>query len=247
MRRGWIHIAGRRNFFVPASIDGAQVGDGDFTLQLASRFECVGGLGGILIGHGTNITVRIEERSPAAVLFAEVFLVEPYEAYLGRSDESGRETNLAGIPYGTELVFKVKVSDFVTTSPHGIWDYFSGPASRNPDGVIHATMTCDGTNGGTLSFEDLYGGGDFSYNDVVIHVEPYDGDDFTLPDRYFSLNSINGVNIGTGDFTLLNRVFSPNSINGVNAGTGDFTLIQMAFTPNSINGVQVGSGNFTLS
>jgi hypothetical protein len=49
--------------------------------------------------------------------------------------------------------------------------YFSGPASGNPDGVIHvahAEWAADATipvNGTLVGFEDLFGGGDLDYDD----------------------------------------------------------------------------------
>ncbi|WP_259782460.1 VCBS domain-containing protein [Aestuariispira ectoiniformans] len=45
--------------------------------------------------------------------------------------------------------------------------YFSGDGSLNPDGMVHVNIGDDGQ----ISFEDLYGGGDSDFNDVVMGSE----------------------------------------------------------------------------
>lgn len=69
-------------------------------------------------------------------------------------------------PYtvGTELVFAIDVQN---TGDH--WQ--SGPSSRNADGVAHVAVTYEGSCSWLIGFEDLYGGGDLDYNDVVFRVE----------------------------------------------------------------------------
>jgi hypothetical protein len=64
-----------------------------------------------------------------------------------------------GIAVGQELIIGIRVvSD-------GNRQYFLGPGSRNPDGVIHGAI--DTTGGVVVSFEDWFGGGDLDYNDAI--------------------------------------------------------------------------------
>jgi hypothetical protein len=64
---------------------------------------------------------------------------------------------------GTELVFATQV---VTTGDH--WQ--SGPGTRNRDGVVHGAATYEGGCAWLIGFEDLDGGGDLDYNDIVMEV-----------------------------------------------------------------------------
>jgi hypothetical protein len=71
----------------------------------------------------------------------------------------GTTFNLGSFAPGTELEFRL----FVTNTQN---NFFSGPASRNPDGVAHARVQSDWMPITTLvSFEDLFNG-PFNYNDL---------------------------------------------------------------------------------
>ena len=64
-----------------------------------------------------------------------------------------------GFAVGDELVFGIFV---INTN----FDYFMGPASRNPDNVIHAGVDMISANTFIVGFEDLFNGGDLDYNDM---------------------------------------------------------------------------------
>ncbi|MHB8079583.1 MAG: PKD domain-containing protein [Candidatus Krumholzibacteriia bacterium] len=71
----------------------------------------------------------------------------------------GTQVVLGTFPVGTELYFRLHVRNTG-------YDFYSGPASRNPDGYAHARVQAEWQPGTTLaSFEDLYNG-PFSYNDL---------------------------------------------------------------------------------
>jgi hypothetical protein len=71
----------------------------------------------------------------------------------------GSTFNLGSFAPGTELEFRL----FVTNTGN---NFFSGPASRNPDNTAHARVQSDWEPITTLvSFEDLFGG-PFDYNDL---------------------------------------------------------------------------------
>lgn len=70
-----------------------------------------------------------------------------------------------GVAVGQELIFGIRI-----VQPPTNVEYFMGPAARNPDGVLHATV--DGPKvlapyglGYEVGFEDLFGGGDQDYDD----------------------------------------------------------------------------------
>jgi hypothetical protein len=71
----------------------------------------------------------------------------------------GSMVNLGSFSIGTELIFRLHVRNTG-------YDFYSGDASRNPDGYAHARVQQNWQPGVTLvSFEDLYNG-PFVYNDL---------------------------------------------------------------------------------
>lgn len=71
----------------------------------------------------------------------------------------GTTMDLGSFAVGTELIFELRVRD-------SGYSYFTGAASRNPDGHVHARVQQNWQPGVTLvSFEDLYNGS-FDYNDL---------------------------------------------------------------------------------
>jgi hypothetical protein len=71
----------------------------------------------------------------------------------------GSTRNLGSFADGAELVFKLVVE---TTGNV----FYTGSASRNPDGLVHARLE-DATGQVMVGFEDLFGGGDLDYDDLV--------------------------------------------------------------------------------
>jgi hypothetical protein len=71
----------------------------------------------------------------------------------------GTSVNLGSFAANTELVFGIKVLNTGHT-------FYTGAGSRNPDGIAHATVDFD-MSPAVVGFEDLYGGGDRDYNDLV--------------------------------------------------------------------------------
>lgn len=73
--------------------------------------------------------------------------------------------DLGSFAIGTELIFRLHVNNTG-------YDFFTGPASRNPDSNAHARVQSTGlpspefaSNESLVSFEDLYNG-PFDYNDL---------------------------------------------------------------------------------
>ena len=87
-----------------------------------------------------------------------LFIVDAWQDPVG--------TSLAFGPYAmdSEVIFGIDVQN---TGLH--WQ--SGPGSRNSDGVVHVSITYEGGCSWVIGFEDLEGGGDLDFNDVVLRVQ----------------------------------------------------------------------------
>lgn len=128
-------------------------------------------------GYAENPAARIittDSNTPVTVTFVEsdtayqdeLWLDSPESTMLIQAwqDPVGTVRTLGPYAAESELIFGVEVYD---TGMH--WQ--SGPASRNSDGVVHVSVTYEGACAWLIGFEDLTGGGDLDYNDVVLRVE----------------------------------------------------------------------------
>jgi hypothetical protein len=117
-------------------------------------------LGGQLFGTGGEVTVEV---LPATSGFtSELRLCQPGEPqqFLALDSDVGSVVTVGTFPAGVELVFCIFVRNTGQT-------YYMGPASRNPDNVLHATVDATGPGAAIVGFEDLFGGGDRDYDDNV--------------------------------------------------------------------------------
>ncbi len=87
--------------------------------------------------------------------------------YQGRQrTQTGYAVNLGSFDVGTELIFRLFVSNRGNS-------FFTGDASRNADGVAHAlatTQSSDGMLTTKVGFEDIFNGGDMDFNDLKFGV-----------------------------------------------------------------------------
>lgn len=121
------------------------------------------GLGGQLYATGGPITITVLPHSAQAT--SELWLFGASATNLGATNrDTGRVVTLPPLPAGTELVFGIVVRD-------GGGAFKLGPNDRNPDGVVHATTAPAAGGGVVVGFEDLRGGGDQDYNDLVFLFE----------------------------------------------------------------------------
>jgi hypothetical protein len=87
----------------------------------------------------------------------------------------GSTVNLGTFAAGTELLFRLHVNNTG-------YDYFTGPASRNPDQQIHARVEDNFAPNTTLvSFEDLFNG-PFDYNDLSFSFSNTNNGSTTAPE-----------------------------------------------------------------
>ncbi len=114
-------------------------------------------LGGEIFANGGTVTVEILPKS--ASFTDHLFLDPPPGAGpalpIATNNDVGSIFNLGSFAAGTELVFGIKVED-TEFSPPGttLFEYRMGPASRNPDGVIHETVDFVDASTAIVSFED---------------------------------------------------------------------------------------------
>ncbi len=80
------------------------------------------------------------------------------------SETPGATAILGPYEEGTELLFAAYVHNTGDT-------WYTGPASRNGDGVVHGATTYEGNCSWIVGFEDLPGGGDLDFNDVIFRVQ----------------------------------------------------------------------------
>lgn len=128
-------------------------------------------------GYTANPAARIvttDDVTPVTVTFVSsdssyddtLYLDAPATTLLVNAwaDAPGTLSTLGPFPAESELIFGITIQD---TGEH--WQ--SGPASRNADGVEHIAVTYEGGCSWLIGFEDLTGGGDLDYNDVVLRVQ----------------------------------------------------------------------------
>jgi hypothetical protein len=90
--------------------------------------------------------------------------------------QPGDSVNLGTFTAGSELILEMKpLQQTWRNIPLANWVYVNGSGTSNPDGVIHAYITDYTADTGAPSipagvfvgFEDLFGGGDEDYNDLM--------------------------------------------------------------------------------
>jgi hypothetical protein len=125
-----------------------------------------------LIATGGDVVVTFV--SNGAGYTSELFLDGPFGNNFGAifnnaTTSMGATMNLGAFAAGTELVFRLLVQQTGDL-------FYTGPAIRNLDGIVHAMMQ-DAAGQVIVGFEDLFGGGDFDYDDLVFaftNVSPAD-------------------------------------------------------------------------
>ncbi len=115
-------------------------------------------LGGQIFANGGTVTVEILPKS--ASFTDHLFLDPPPGAGpaspIATNNDVGSIFNLGSFAAGTELVFGITADDTDFGGGPGptFFEYRMGPASRNPDGVIHATVNFLDASTADVAFED---------------------------------------------------------------------------------------------
>ncbi|GJL51942.1 MAG: hypothetical protein NPIRA01_31690 [Nitrospirales bacterium] len=134
----------------------ALIGCGIFLFPGNSMATSVLG-GNIVVQHDGNVTATFQGSNAGYTS----------SLYLGNTkifttnQASGSTFNLGNFTAGTALNFRLEVHNTGNT-------FYSGSAANNIDGIAHAFIDDSFGNNETLvSFEDLLGGGDKDYNDLI--------------------------------------------------------------------------------
>jgi hypothetical protein len=119
-----------------------------------------GTLGAELFSTGGNLTVEILPSS--AGYTNELHLsVSGTDHFIGTNRDVGNVFNLA-LPAGDDLHFRIFVRD--------TGDTFHLAGSANLDGMSHGIVDYGEAGIADVGFEDLFGGGDRDFNDLVFRV-----------------------------------------------------------------------------
>jgi hypothetical protein len=115
-----------------------------------------------LIATGGDVVVTFVSNGAGytSELYLDDPLAEDAEAIFNNwTTDIGASLNLGSFAAGTELVFKLLVLETGNI-------FYTGAGSRNADGIVHALV--ESVAGQVLvGFEDLFGGGDLDYDDLV--------------------------------------------------------------------------------
>jgi hypothetical protein len=127
---------------------------------------------GTLIATGGDVVVTFDSND--AVYMSELFLDGAYGDELGvlfnnKTTAVGSSKNLGSFEAGTELVFKLFVRETGDA-------FYTGDDSRNLDSLVHA-VAFDRGEQVLIGFEDVFGGGDLDYNDLMFAFSNVSGHD----------------------------------------------------------------------
>ncbi|MDP2316898.1 MAG: hypothetical protein Q8P41_28660 [Pseudomonadota bacterium] len=145
---------------IPTSAAAAECATYDGTGYPAARILSVDS------GTSSTFTASATFCGGSAGYTSDFYLASPDYQYLGTGNVTapGTEYDLGVFAEGDELIFSIYVRNSGYT-------YYSGPGSRNPDGLVHAAVVERSDGSFLIGFEDLYGGGDRDYNDINLIVE----------------------------------------------------------------------------
>ena len=121
-------------------------------------FSFAGGIlgGDIIVKDTGNVSVTFDGSSAS---YTSTLYLEGYGALFSNRTAIGTTVDVGSFNAGQELSFYILVENTGNT-------FYTGAGALNADGVAHALVENLG-DGTKVSFEDLWGGGDRDYNDVI--------------------------------------------------------------------------------
>ena len=119
-------------------------------------FAQAGIIGGSLKATGGDVSITFKGSD---VGYTSTLFFEGRDLFSNR-DAAGMTVNLGNFAAGTELNFQLLVHNTGNT-------FSTGMGAMNPDGTPHTLVTDLGHGTTRVGWEDLLGGGDLDYNDLV--------------------------------------------------------------------------------
>jgi hypothetical protein len=111
----------------------------------------------------TQRDIKIAVVPPEADFTDEIRLSSPVFRNIATNRYTGQPIDIFSYRVGAELIFSIYVRDTGQT-------FYTGPGSRNPDGLVHAKVECLRNGRVRVSFEDTFGGGDNDFDDAVFEI-----------------------------------------------------------------------------
>jgi len=145
-------------------------------LILPSFAQATGILGGNLIVQNDG-EVTITFAGSSAGYTSTLYLGET--ALFSTNSLTGSTLSLGTFTAGTELDFRLEVQNTGMV-------FFTGIGANNIDGVAHAIVENIAEGSTMVGFEDLYGGGDRDYNDLVFEFSNTTTEDNTVQGELIS-------------------------------------------------------------
>ncbi len=138
-------------------------------LILPSITQASGILGGSLIVQNTgNVTVTFGGSN--AGYTSTLYLQGSSTPIFSSNATVGQTFSLGSFDAGTELSFSLAVQNTGNV-------FFTGAGANNIDGIAHALVESVGTGTLQVGFEDLLGGGDRDYNDLIFFFDNTETED----------------------------------------------------------------------
>jgi hypothetical protein len=126
----------------------------------------------IIVATDGHVIATFQGRSPGTVFSNDLYLESPSGfsgiIFNNFSSTVGSTVDLGFFTAGTELIFRLDVNPGPGLSFYDR-DFYSGPGSRNPDGLAHTRVDDEWMSGQTLvEWEDLFGApeGSAGFNDL---------------------------------------------------------------------------------
>ena len=141
---------------------GSMIGGVALACAVAAPAQAAPIVGQTLIATGGDIVVTFVSND--AGYTSELYLDGPVGDDVGLLFNNwdtavATSVNLGAFDPGTEMIFRLEVLNTGDV-------FYTGAGERNEDGLLHAAVD-GGVGHVTVGFEDLFGGGDLDYDDLV--------------------------------------------------------------------------------
>lgn len=197
------------------------------TLLIAILFFCPNQvsaspvLGGQIFSDGGNVEIEVLPAEAGGT--SKLYLFSPGPArFIATNRDIGKVVSLGSFPIGTELIFGIVTESGQT--------FYLGPASRNPDQILHAFVDFIAIGKANVGFEDLFGGGDRDYNDNMFQFRG--GIAGTPPPVFSNVRVI--ATISTTNIDLDTHSISKQPTNVTIDSINNITIIEWQFPSFSI-------------